>query len=43
MGDNGSCTLDALDYWDRGKSMQLGRIKSMNELSMLYYVIGTLK
>jgi hypothetical protein len=47
MGDNGSCTLNALDNWDRGKSistyLQLGRIKSMNELSMLYYVIDTLK
>ena len=47
MGDNGSCTLNALDNWDRGKSIstyfQLGRIKSMNEFSMLYYVIGTLK
>ena len=46
MGDNGSCTLNALDNWDRGKSisthLQLGRIKSMNELSMLYYVIDTL-
>ena len=47
MGDNGSCTLNALDNWDRGKSistyLQLGRIKSMNEFSMLYYVIGTTK
>ena len=43
MGDNGN----ALDNWDRDKStstyLQLGRIKSMNEFSMLYYVICTIK
>ena len=46
MRDNGSCTFKAHDNWDRGKSistyLQLG-IKSMNEFSMLYYVIGTIK
>ena len=47
MRDNGSCTLNALHNWDRGKYistyLQLGRIKSMNGFSMLYYVIGTNK
>jgi hypothetical protein len=47
MGDNGSCILKAVDNWDRGKSIStylpLGRIKNMNEFSMLYYVIGAIK
>ena len=47
MRDNGSCTLNALDNWDRGKYistyLQLGIIKSMNGFLMLYYVIGTIK
>ena len=46
MRDNGGCTLNALDNWDRGKSistyLQLG-IKSMNKFSILYYVICTIK
>ena len=47
MGDNGSCTLNALDNWNRGNYistyLQLGTIKSMNVFWMLYYVIGTTK
>jgi hypothetical protein len=47
MRENVSCTLNVLDYWDRGKSistyLQLGRIKIMNEFSMLYYAIATIK
>jgi hypothetical protein len=43
-GDNGSCTLNALGNWDRGKSistyMQVGRIKSTSGFSMLNYVVG---
>ena len=45
IGDNGSCTLNALGNWDRGKSistyMQVGRIKSTSGFSMLNYVVGT--
>ena len=47
MRDNGSCILNALDNWDRGKYistyLQQGRIKRMNGFSMLCYVIGTIK
>jgi hypothetical protein len=47
MWDNDSCTLNALDNWNRGNYistyLQLGTIKSMNVFSMLYYVIGTNK
>ena len=47
MRDNGSCTLNALDNWDRGKYISaylgLGRLGSMNGFSMLYYVTGTIK
>ena len=47
MWDNGSCTLNALDNWNRSNYistyLQLGTIKSMNVFSMLYYVIGTNK
>ena len=47
MRDNDRCTLNTLDNWDRNKYistyLQLGKIKSMNGFSILYYVIGTIK
>jgi hypothetical protein len=47
MRDNGSCTLNALDNWDRVhiyiNIFATRRIKSMNGFSMLCYVIGTIK
>jgi hypothetical protein len=47
MRDNGICTINAPDNWDRGNSistyLQLGRSNSMNAISMLYHVIVTIK
>ena len=47
MGDNGSCTLNALGNWDRGKYistyMQVERNKSTSGFSMLDYIVVTVK